>query len=243
MADRRQIIALVAAGVVVIAVTAVVFVVGVIPLPDFPSLAADPDPEIPGVVAFFRPGDEGPCLSTVPASGGAELEVLCEPGLDDYSGPEWTAEGLLVAWAFEERGPLVVVIDPESGRELDRFATRRGPEEYKEYLPDRAQRADDAQLVTRSPERGEVVLEVRRSSGDFQELLRAKGPLDYDFLDLQFSPDGEWVLARDSEERLIVLGASGSPGPRVLVEEVVSAAWFIPGNDTYTVDPAELGSD
>ncbi len=70
-------------------------------------------------------------------------------------------------------------------------------------------------------------------------------PSNYRFIDPQWSPDGQFVLASDSEGRLLVLDAEGEVAPRVLVEtgeegRDVAAAWYIEGNSTYTVGSDEL---
>ena len=52
--SRKAVISAIAAVVVVGLVVGLVLVLAVIPLPDFPSLADDPDPSISGTVAFAR---------------------------------------------------------------------------------------------------------------------------------------------------------------------------------------------
>jgi len=82
-----------------------------------------------------------------------------------------------------------------------------------------------------------------------QTVLRLEGPRDYEFVESQWSPDGEWILAVDSRGRLIIVGAGGTPEARMLVETdgdawlATRVAWWIPNDATYTVDPADLSRD
>jgi hypothetical protein len=239
-ADRRATVSIVGAILVLVIVTAIIVVFGVIPLPEFTALADQPDPTIPGTVAYLDFGDD-PCLFTLPASGGQPTEVWC--GRDYVEFPVWTADGLLVLtdWTTE---PAYLLIDPATGMEVDRIPVEeRGAESEPPARPldERRERADGA-IVHTGGRRGDAAeVLVRPAGGPDQTILSvADAPADYDFYDAQWSPDGGWVLVADNAGRLLVVGADGDPGARVLVEGLqdwgVQGAWFIPGNDTYTVD-------
>ena len=89
-------------------------------------------------------------------------------------------------------------------------------------------------------------------TGEERTLLRVEAGKRYLFEDVQWSPDGEWVLIRDSEGNLLVIGAKGRPASRALVSDAAfqpvvdhlgpyklvatgPLAWLIPQNPTYTV--------
>ncbi len=245
MRDRKPLLAVAAALAVVVAVSAVIFVYGVIPIPDFPSLAEQPQP-IPGTVAFVRwEGRDGPCIYTIPAGGGQEERVLC--GRFEGGPLAWTPEGNLALLGFQEfGGSLVLIVDPTTGWELDRFSLGREEatdveQRFFRLSERRQEREDGTQLVFGGFESDEEAeLALRHPNGSTEELLRLQDvPRDYAFWDAQWSPDGEWVLLVDSEERLVVLDAA-NPEPRLLASRAAEPAWFIPGERTYTIDLQDL---
>jgi len=236
--ERRAVVAIVAAGSVLVIVTVIILVFGVIPLPHFPALTDQPDPSIPGTVAYME-YDETPCLFTVPASGGEGQEAWC--GREYVEFPAWTADGLLVVTDWQAE-PTYVLIDPVTGTEVDQVPAgdqlADGPLPYSGQ--DRQERGDGAKVHTEGL-RGGTSSVVVRLDGQDQTILSIEGaPSDYRFYAAQWSPDGEWVLVSDTEGRLLIVGADGTPGARVLVDRLEEwgpqAAWYIPGHDTYTVD-------
>lgn len=243
--DRRTLVAAGLAVLVAAAVTAVILVFGYVPLPAFPSLADRPDPSIPGTVAFVR-WDREPCVFTVPASGGEPHEVLCRSDHAFIQDPvAWTPDGRLLVHAYEEfGGPVVMVVDPVSGQELDRIGLdeRTGPGRLFEADRARAEREDGARVLT--ARRDPVSVAVRLPDGETRVLFEVdRAPRDYAFFRGQWSPDGGWILVEDSHRRLVVMGADGEPGPQVLAVEASGAAWYVPGHDAYTIDPGELEED
>jgi hypothetical protein len=63
------------------------------------------------------------------------------------------------------------------------------------------------------------------------------GPPGFAFGEALWSPDGEWVLLRDSNQNLLVLPAREGTRPRLLAERVSGPiAWHIPGIPAGTVD-------
>ncbi len=237
--ERRAIVSIVGAVSVLAVVTAVIFVFGVIPLPDFPPLADQPDPSIPGTVAYVEFGDTQ-CLTTVPASGGDPREVWCSMNYVEY--PSWTADGLLVVLDYNAE-PTYLLIDPSTGTEVDRVPQGNQPDPTVPlpYPSDtRTERPDGARVRIEGSRDGATSVIVRVDGSD-QTILSVEGaPSDYSFVEAQWSPDGAWVLASDTEGRLLVVGADGSPGARVLVDGLrqygAQAAWYIPGNATYTIE-------
>ena len=237
--ERRAVVSIGGAVAVLVVVTVVIFVFGVIPLPEFPSLADQPDASIPGTVAFVE-FDNSPCLVTVPASGGETREVWCSMNYAEY--PSWTADGLLVVLDYNAE-PTYLLIDPDSGTEVDRIPQGNQPDPTVPlpYPSDtRSERPDGARVRIEGSRDGATSVIVRVDGSD-QTILSVEGaPADYGFVEAQWSPDGAWVLVSDTSGRLLVVGANGSPGARVLVEGLrqygAQAAWYIPGNTTYTVE-------
>jgi hypothetical protein len=231
--------ALAAAGVA-IAVGAFVWGFGVAPLPEYPSLAAHPDPSIPGRVAFLRWWAGPPCLYVVPAAGGEARRLRCTD--DDGDDPDWfgeplgwTEEGLIVVHAFGASGPRAIVLDPETGRTLERIPI---PEPLFARTPpsDRGVRADGGRLLVRSSGRT-ATLGIAPPDGRPIEVTRVSGPPDFAFWEAVWSPDGEWILVRDSNQNLLVLPARENARPRLLSERVSGpVAWHVPGIAAGTVD-------
>ncbi|MDH3262115.1 MAG: hypothetical protein OEM81_10920 [Acidimicrobiia bacterium] len=236
--ERRAIVSIVAAVSVLVVVTAIILIFGVIPLPDFPSLTEQSDPSIPGTIAYVV-HDRASCIYTVPASGGQPAEVWCGQYADV---PGWTSDGLLVVTDYFAE-PVYVLIDPATGSEVDRVrigtGSDGGPEPYPYDL--RRQRPDGAVVFTDWKGDGASTVRVRFADGTERAILTVENaPRDYNFSDAQWSPDGSRLLISDSAGRLIVAKAEGEANPRVVVRDqetwAYNAAWYIPGNDTYTVD-------
>lgn len=235
---RRRLWGAVGAAVVLLATTAII-VVGRIPLPDFPSLAAAPDDAIPGVVAYVEGGRDGSCVMVVAASGLEPREVACR--FDWVDALAWTAAGDLVVLSYAGMGPEVVVLDADDGRVLERISTDSPPDPFALHR-DR-QVWEGQRLEVDDDGAGHPVVRVHADGGS-RLLIAAEGPRDYRFESAQWSPDGDWALVLDSRGRLLVVGADATPGPRMLADAeepgYTAPAWHIPGNDTFTVDPSDL---
>ena len=235
--DRTR-AALAAAGVA-LAVGAFLWGFGVAPLPEYPSLAAHPDPSIPGQVAFLRWWAGAPCLYVVPAAGGEARRLRCTD--DEADDPDWlgepigwTKEGLIVVHAFGPSGTRAVVLDPETGRTLDRIRIQEPL--VPRTPPDRGVRADGARLLVRSSGRTATV-GIAPPDGRPVEVTRVSGPPGYAFWDAVWSPGGEWILVRDSNRNLLVLPVREGVRPRLLAERVSGPfAWHILGTAAGTID-------
>lgn len=236
--DRKRVIVVAGAAAVVVTVLAVILLVGYVPLPDFPQLADDPDPSIPGMVAFLHDAGEARCIALVPAAGGPATDVVCRADLE-VTELAWTDEGLLAFTTYASQGPQVVLIDPQTGSELDRMRWRE-PEDGAIWSAQRAQRDDGARLLYEQRLGGEAAVRIRQPDGAIREVFQVRGPADYAIASAQWSPDGAWILVTDSRGRLIVVAAEGEPAPRILLTEsegFPAAAWSIAGDSTYTVAP------
>ena len=124
MTDARKVVTSVIASVVVVGVVVgLVLTFAVIPLPDFPHLADNPDSQIQGRVAFAGWEDGDLCVSVVQASGGEPTEVVCDGniGFGEFT-PGWTPDGLLIIEEFGPRGEDFRLVDPVTGETVDRIA-------------------------------------------------------------------------------------------------------------------------
>jgi len=217
---------------VVLAIIAVVWFFWLVPLPEYPSLAARPDPSIPGRVAFVRSGDP-PCVYVVPASGGDTRRLRCsngEGGDGDWIGGPigWTREGRIAVQAFGPRGSAVIVLDPHTGRELERIPMDE-PLFGRPIGEDGGHRADGAGLlVNRSG--GAATVGIVPVDASPREIARVQGPPGYGFWGATWSPDGEWILLADTNQDLLVTRAREGAPLRLLVGDVSGGyAWYVPG--------------
>jgi hypothetical protein len=224
---NRTVLAIVLSVVVVAAALTVVLVFGVIPLPDYPSLVENPDPSIPGTIAFVSE-EEPACLGVVAASGGPVRELRC--GSVEVGMLAWTSDGLIVTLDFTAASPRFLLVDPVSGGVVDTVPAGVG-DPGSLVIETETTRADGAEVFT-DDTKGTATVKVRVPNQETQVVLAAEGPHDYRFDVATWSPDGRWVLVVDSEGRLLIVGATGEPTARVLVTGAsrwMTAAWYIPG--------------
>lgn len=192
----RSVPLLVAAAVLVVAVVGAVLVFGVQRPPELPSVADEPDPAPSGAVAWTTWRD-GQCVHVAEPDGEVR-QPFCRDGGYELEG--WDDEGHLVLreWRDTERQELLV--DAETGEVVD-----TGP---NVTLPGRAN--DDRPLHDLWTD-GELIVEDASGS----ELWRVAAPEGYRLGSSSTSPDGEWIAAIDSADRLLVLPADGGAPPRV----------------------------
>ena len=136
---------------------------------------------------------------------------------------------------FSRSGPRALVLDPSDGRVLERIKVRepalpRPPTEPGGDGP------GGARLVVRSSD-GQATLGIAPPGGSPREVARVSGPPGYAFWEPTWSPDGEWILVRDSNRNLLVVRAREEGGLRLLVERVSGPfAWHVPGYPGNTVE-------
>jgi hypothetical protein len=245
--SREKRAGLAAAGVV-LGVAATIWAFGIAPLPDYPSLADDPDPSIPGRIAFVRLG-ERTCLHVVPAGGGDARRLLCSDeeswGRGEvawFGGPiRWTRDGRIVVQAFGPAGSEAIVVQPETGRVLERISVSEPLAERPLPGTDDV-RSDGAKLIVR-PTGGDAALGIAPVDASPREIARVSGPPTYAFWEVRWSPDGEWVLVRDSNQDLLVVRAAEGAPLRLLADRVSGPfAWHIPGRDEQAIDLDSLRS-
>ena len=233
-ARRRSIVAAAVAVLVVAAALLAVLLLGRAEPPAFPSLTASPDPSIPGRVAFATAGGDATCLAVVDAGGGQPRTLHCVQDLfaTDVS---WRSAGEAVLRGHDRLGALELSVDPAQGRVLARKRIPPGAEPPARPEPAGCpmagdERADGAYVVTTqasAPRAGEelatgVVL-VEPDGGE-RPLVSVEDSSGYAFVCAAFSPDGRWVLVRDTADRLLVLDARAG-GARVLAAGATAAAW------------------
>lgn len=244
-ASREKRAGLAAAGVA-LAVAAAIWAFGIAPLPDYPSLADDPDPSIPGRIAFVRLG-ERTCLHVVPAAGGSARRLLCSDEeswgrgqVAWFGGPiRWTRDGLIVVQAFGPAGSEAIVVHPETGRVLERISVEEPLAERPLPGIDDV-RSDGAKLIV-SRSGGDAALGITPVDASPRELARVSGPPTYAFWEARWSPDGEWILVRDSNQDILVARASEGTRLRLLADRVSGPfAWYISGRADQAIDVDSL---
>jgi hypothetical protein len=229
--SRRLVVAV--AGLVVLAGVAVVavFALGVRHVPDYPTLAEQPDPPLTGTIAWSGwTDDQGPC--TWLAELGSEPRQL-------WCGEEPDAPFGYAAWqGFDESGNLIVAsyrvgpdteestlftVDPDT---LEVIAER--PIDASERPPDLTVRDDGAEAVVRhGDDDGSWEVQVVQD-GTTRTVLSASGPDDYSMWGAQWSPDGRTIVVFDSARRAIAVAADGEPNPRVIATNADRLAWYQP---------------
>ncbi len=197
--ERRSVLALVGAALLVVAVFVLVLVFGVARPPQLVPLADAADRPAAGV-AWTAWDADGACVS-IGAADGSVRELRCERDGGDVIA--WTDEGVIVR-RWMQSGETDLVLDPGSGEVLDRRAVdddmyRSWPAGVRSYRED-----------------GELVVELETTD---QVIWRTEAAPTYDIYQGALSPDGAWVAMGDSAERLLVVPADGSAPPMVWSED------------------------
>jgi hypothetical protein len=127
---RRATLAVVVAGIVTLVVAGAVWRYGIVPVPEFPALAARPDPSITGTVTFH--GDDQ-CPRVVPAAGGRVRRAgLCDRTLlaGAPAGEPRLADGSEVEVPYDDdQRARIVARSPVDGRERT-LVSVRAPADY-----------------------------------------------------------------------------------------------------------------
>lgn len=228
----RTVVAVAVSAAVLAAIAAYV-VVEYVPPPEYATASAG---AVPGEIAFTR-WDRGNCIIVIPAAGGPEREVTC-----DHEGGQltWTADGSLAMVVWDKDHEEIAVIDPDTGVTL----FTREASAYRSLLATardaRSRRADGAHLESNNGD-GIATVTIRQTGQDPIEVIRVDGPSSYGFFDLQWSPDGEWVMAVDTMNRLVVVSADGAMGPYLVGDDISEPAWHIAGESSYTIEITPAG--
>lgn len=230
--ETRQTIGLGVAAGIVIVVAALVAVFGVVPFPTTPTVAEQPDPAVPGRLAYLVWDRDDTCLHVVDGVG-TDTEVTC--GLVEHGGGlRWTDDGYVAVRTWDGAGEAERIIDPATGVTVELRPVPAGdqPGATPPFDPDAGHsriRADGWEVRTDSRS-GRVTVSVGPPEGPREVVWEAAGPASYRLDEASWSPDGEWLLLRDSRGHLLVMGAEGDPAPRIWVEDAGwEHAWFIRG--------------
>ncbi len=247
VSERRLVVAVVASAVIVVVVAALVALYGVRNPPDFPSLAEQPDPSIPGTIAWTSPSaadERGPCVHAATPATGEVSEVAClSAELHWLHRIVWTSEGEIVAIGrrVPDEQQTAVVVD------LDGQVVTVGTVPPTAALDDQRTREDGARVRTGAPGPDVSTVEVSEADGRVWTAVRVEARA-YRFRHVKWSPDGEWLLITDSEGRLLVAPADEDAEVRLLTDDLMGpamsephgVAWYVPGEtaNVVTVDPA-----
>ena len=200
------------------------------PVPEFPSLADDPDPSLHGTVAYFAMDEQektqvtGGCVRVVAAAGAPSREVLCIDGRDHEVGPQlaFLPDGRLEVTMFSRSPdqPLVTawqkIVDVRTGETEDVPAAQLPEEPFGQgatVAPTGEQISTDLQANT-------ARLVLTDADGVSRTLWSADVPPDYR-IGAIWAPNWEWILAYDG--RLLVVTLDDPARIRVLASE----AWAL----------------
>jgi dipeptidyl aminopeptidase/acylaminoacyl peptidase len=211
--QRRRIAAVLLAVLLVGGAMAAVVVVGGVAPPEAPPLAEAPLPGAEGTVAFLTWWPD-PCLSVADVATGRVRQLRCERNLGS---PRWSPDGEVVVDRYGGSGFEELVLSPADGHVLGRTVDPDPP-----AVEEPVRRPDGARLVTGGRDRTSWV-EVVDAAGAATRLLEVRGPRGYELVEASWAPDGEHVLLRDTESRLLVLSPAGAL--RLLATDVAEATW------------------
>ncbi|MEI6620415.1 MAG: hypothetical protein WCP28_00720 [Actinomycetes bacterium] len=229
------VLALVFAAVVTMVLVAVIEVTR--PIPQFDSLAQNPDPSIHGTVAYFA--DRNGCVRVVAASGQPSKDVLCLPGQDVSKaeklgkelGPQlvWLPDGRLQVTMFRMTDPPGPGFNPGWQKIVDvrTGAVQDVPQADVPRSPDLATHSltsPSGQTVTTVSDGGHVVVALASASGS-RTLLDVQGPGEYTYglISAFWAPDYKWIAADDG--RILVITTGESSVTRVLTDESGQASF------------------
>ncbi len=214
VAERgRRVWALVVAVVVVVVAVAVIIAFGIVPYPDLPAMADQPDPPVTGQIAYARYDGDGPCVHVVDGRG-REDELGCGSAFEGSL--RWIDEDRLGVQRFGGSA-RIDVYDVATGEVVETLV------DHDEDLFDRGVLQDvaaDGRRVTTGGEEGRVWVEVVDDAGAVERVLELDGPERYQLHDVGWTEDGAWIVARDSGQRVIVVDAEGRVEPRLWAQDV-----------------------
>ena len=212
--------------------------------PDFPSLAAEPDPSLQGTVAYFA--GQSRCVRVVAASGQPEKEVLCVGDQVDSRtgtpfkemGPQlvWLPDGRLGVTMFRlapadspstatTQLPLVAgwrkIIDVRTGQVEDVPAADL-PAEPAQLPAPTVNAAGERIDTVAAAGRTEVVLDDGSGSRTLLSFPAAPPQANYQFGPAFWAPNGDWIAAGDG--RILVITTGDPAVTRVLRDDARAAS-------------------
>jgi hypothetical protein len=216
MSARRPFVAAALAVGLVVGMLVAVLVFGRISLPAFPTLDAQPEPGLTGMIAFTRATRSTNCVFVIPAAGGEERELGCGDSWDAW--PRWTEDGFVAVTDWRAAGRQLV-LDPVDGR----IVRTEHPDRDGHEVPFSGEHPVAGTLSSRV-EDGRVEILVIPPRERERVVAEIRGPRDYGVWELGWSPDGAWGLARDTAGRLLLVRIADG-AIRQVADEVSGAAW------------------
>ena len=221
----------VAVVLAVVVVAVALFRVATWQRPEFPSLAANPDPALHGTVAYLS--DSTNCVRVVAAAGRPSKEVYCLPEQDvktaeklgKEQGPQlvWRGDGRLEITMFRMTDPpgpsfnpgWQKVVDVRTGEVEDVPAADVPSEADRSTHPTVNVRGQELELISAD---GDVELTLV-DDGESRTLLAVDSNPEagYHMPAAFWSPDGTWVAADDG--RILVVVPSDPPVVRMLTDD------------------------
>ncbi len=199
----------VAAGVVAVVVVVLVVVFGVERPPELPSVGDEPAEPVPSAgVAWMSWSSDGACVHTLTPDG-ARREAWCDRGGGELLA--WRDDGTFLIERFNGGERRIHVVDPATGE-----VSRRGG--------DAGADPSDAEWVwfDTSHTDGDLVV---RLEGD--EVWRVPAGASYRVDDGVASPDGAWIAARDSADRILLIARDRSSPVRVWTSAADGASTLV----------------
>ena len=191
--------------------------------PSPPSLADNPDPAIPGQIAYL--GWDNRCVRLVDASGANDRELSCPSGYYDFVA-FLDARTVAVAGYKGERNPAWIAIDIETAKQTE-LGTHPAPEPFfpDPTLGERVRVDDDGDVLAVEPD------------GSTRVIYEASYPEYYRPTPITLSPDGEWLLLQYSGPRangieLWIVAMDGHMAGTVTDDATwgsIAASWWIDG--------------
>lgn len=188
--------------------------------PDFASLAEQPDDSLVGTIAFISTRNDSRCVDVVSASGRNLKEVACFAAQPERV--EWLDDQRLRVLSFgplerpQERWGRIVDVRTGVSQELAMVEVPSRPTEVEQTGPGGATVA-----ARTSGGRLEVTLTVDRSD---RTLLSVGAPSSYTWSSFAWSPTGEWFVAKDDLDRLLLVTTADPSVTRVLATDAYAAA-------------------
>lgn len=197
--DRRSIGLLIVAAVVVVLAVMLVVVFGVQRPPELPTLVDEPSPSPSGSIAWTTYRDQ-PCLD-VAAPNGQVRELRCASDVTEVVGWDRDEGVALVDWSGTSAS--LRLVDPATSelRVLDAELEDDWMERHRPGGSAPWSRRDGGELVLEGP--------------GGQELWRVEAPDSYELRSVSLSPDGQWLAAVDSAERIVLVPVAGEGPVRV----------------------------
>ena len=236
-------------GAVIAVIAAVALVVGFLtfrsltrPVPQFASLAEQPDRSLQGTVAYFA--DQVRCVKIVAAAGGPAKTVFHLPEMDVQQavkqgkeiGPQlvWLPGGRLQVTMFRMTPPSKPgavpafhrgwqkIIDVRTGKVEDVPAADIPSQPNRQTHP---MVSPTGQRISWTSDSGRVKVTLTDRNGSSRTLLSVQGPSDYTYwLGAAFwAPNWQWIAADDG--RILIITTGHTPVTRVLTSESSQVAF------------------